>query len=360
MRVLLVAGMYPPKMCGVGDYTLRLAESLAERKGLSVGLLNNQEFGTELQNIQNVRFNGVWEFRALPEIWRALRGFAPDIVHIQHPSLGYRRSLSPILLALLVRMAGIRLVVTLHESLRWRSAGRFFGLVLSAFSVVFVRHNFLDLLPKTYARILQRKPHALIVNASAVPTSELPTESRARLRETYLNGKQRLLCYFGFIFPNKGLELLLDVIEPQTDRLILLGANPDLQYNERLAQLIAEKRLMGSVMMTGALPATEVADCLAVADAVILPLPNGVGSWNTTLHSALAQGTTLIATTLGMPQHDLKRNLFLVKPGDTRAMEHLLAQYAGRKVTPEPTRVQWNRIVGEHLQVYFESLKSDG
>ena len=100
--VLLVSGSWPPQPCGVGDYTERLAREL-ERHGIGVIRFGNDGFARPFS----------------PAIVSEI-GRAPcDIVHIQYPTAGYRRSFTPSALAFGLR--GKPVVVTLHEyaSFRW-------------------------------------------------------------------------------------------------------------------------------------------------------------------------------------------------------------------------------------------------
>jgi glycosyltransferase involved in cell wall biosynthesis len=339
-------------MCGVGDYTVHLAGAVQALEGMQVGLLAYQSIDPLPAGVQSVNFHGGWGWTAFMKMWRALRGYQADVVHLQYPSLGYPRSLSTIGLALLARLSGVRLVVTLHEPLRWLSLPWFWALVFSARSVVYVRLNYFELLPRFQAWYLRQRPHQLIQNASAVPTSRLDANDQQALRRQYAKDRARLVCYFGFIFPGKGIELLLDVVQPSNDQLVLVGASPDEHYLQQLQQWIEAKGLTDNVQITGMLPAADVADLLACSDAVILPFPSGSGSWNTTVHSALAQGTTVITTTVDEPKHDLQRNIFFVRPGDVKGMRDLLSRYAGRKVAKQSTQHQWQHIACEHVQVY--------
>jgi glycosyltransferase involved in cell wall biosynthesis len=167
--------------------------------------------------------------------------------------------------------------------------------------------------------------------------------------------KKRLVVFFGFIFPQKGIELLLDVIDPATDQLVLVGASPDLNFNKQLQEKIQDKKLLGNVTMTGVLAAEQAADVLACADAVVLPFLSGAGSWNTTVHAAMAQGTVVITTTLDTVfEHQPEKNLFFTKVQDAGAIRQLLAQHAGKKVRPISPQKEWDSIAQEHLKVYSQ------
>lgn len=95
-RVLMVSGSWPPQVCGVGDYTERLCREL-EQGGVDV-----------------VRFADDGLARPYsPNAVRRADEADCDVVHVQYPTAGYGRSLTPSALP-----AGIRskpVVVTLHE-----------------------------------------------------------------------------------------------------------------------------------------------------------------------------------------------------------------------------------------------------
>jgi glycosyltransferase involved in cell wall biosynthesis len=355
MRILLIAGMYPPAMCGVGDYTVHLAQALAVHQHASIGLLTHKSINPLDSTVSPVYFDGEWSWRSLRSVWRSLRQWKPDVVHMQYPSLGYRRSLAPILLAFMVWLSQARLVVTLHEPLKWLSLPWFVAFAFCSQAVIYVRHNYLSLLPAPQAWYLQRKLHRLILNASPLPTSTLSVEQRAVLRNTLVKEKKRLLVFFGFIFPQKGIELLLEVIDPATDQLVLVGASPDADFNTQLLEKIQTRKLLANVTMTGVLAAEQAADVLACADAVVLPFLLGAGSWNTTVHAAMAQGTVVITTTLDTtPEHQPEKNLFFAKIQDAEAMRKLLALHAGKKVHPISPQMEWELIAQEHLKVYSQ------
>jgi glycosyltransferase involved in cell wall biosynthesis len=355
MRILLIAGMYPPAMCGVGDYTVHLAQALAARRETNVGLLTHQLIQPLSPLVLPIYFDGGWSWRSLPSLLSSVIRCKPDIVHVQYPSMGYWRGRAPILLALMVWFSKAKLVVTFHEPLKWSFLPWFVAFVLSAKAVLYVRYNYLSLLPRPLAWCIRRKAHRLILNASPLPTSVLNVEQQIALREIFIKDKKRLVVFFGFISPQKGIELLLDVINPATDQLVLVGANPDIDFNKELQKKIQDKKLLNDITIMGVLPAVQAADILACADAVVLPFLSGAGPWNTTVHAAMAQGTVVITTTLdAVPKHQPKKNLFFTKVNDTMAMKKLLDQHAGKKVHPISPQEEWDLIAQKHLDIYSQ------
>ena len=106
MKVVIIAGSLPPQVCGVGDFTGALIDALS-RRNLTVTVLHRER----------------WRLRDVPGLLRKLRAERPDIVHLQYPTHGFRRSLVPHLLHL--GMFGWPRLTTLHDS----DSAEFVGIV---------------------------------------------------------------------------------------------------------------------------------------------------------------------------------------------------------------------------------------
>jgi glycosyltransferase involved in cell wall biosynthesis len=353
MRILLISGSYPPEMCGVGDYTLHLACALAKQSNC-IGILTHQTLQISDTAVTQVHFAGGWQWWRLFSILANLRSWHPDIVHLQYPSLGYPRRVAPILLTLYLRFMRVRLIITLHEPLRWLSLPWFLTFCMCANALVLVRHNYFELIPRLYSWMLKRKLHRLILNASPLPTSTLSNSQKVSLKNELLTDRKRLVVYFGFIFPQKGIEILLDIIDPDHDRLLLIGANPDAMYQSQLQLLIDSSGLSDAVVITGMLPADQVADMIACCDAVVLPFLKGAGSWNTTVHASQAQGTAVITTTTSVPQELPEQNIFYASVNDREEMRRLLNKYSGVKIKPISPNDEWTKIANDHSLMYHQ------
>ena len=83
MKVWVIAGSLPPEVCGVGDFTAALIEAL-------------RSSGIEIV----VKHRKPWRLRDIPGLLRALWSERPDVVHLQYPTHGFRRSIVPHLLHL--------------------------------------------------------------------------------------------------------------------------------------------------------------------------------------------------------------------------------------------------------------------
>jgi glycosyltransferase involved in cell wall biosynthesis len=349
----LISGMYPPAMCGVGDYTVQLSKALADCDGVKVGLLTHHEISPIDARVDQVVFTGNWGLGSTVKIWNGVKRWKPDVVHMQHPSLGlYRRSFSLLILIWLLRLHAIRLIVTLHEPIKMHSLPWLISFCMNAEALIYVRSNYLSLLGSIQHWLFSRCRSYLIANSSPIPTSRLTALQLQTLRLAQLQDKSRLLVFFGFVFPVKGIEYLFPIMNADRDRLLIIGACPDHDYRNQLIYEAKRQSLGGLISFTGVLPADQVADLMACADAVVLPFLSGAGMWNTSVHAALAQGTLVITTTTGEVRHDLERNIFFIQPKNSEAIRELLDMHAGRKVTPLSPHMEWKKIAEHHLQAY--------
>lgn len=355
MRILLVAGSYPPEPCGVGDYTQKLAEVLAGRSDLKVAVLAKR--GSMLghdPNLEVIADVERWGLTELLRIFKHVREWSPDLVHIQYPAQGFFHRRLPLFLPLIFRLQGLAVVETWHEPPpRSRKALFYFLLpLLGATGLVFVRPAYLDFFSPRIRGWINRLPNILIQNAAAVPISKLNLYEKQTLRNSYLDGCSRLLVFFGFINRNKGLHCLFDIAERGIDRIVIAGKVGDEAYVKELQEIAKTRGLDAEVTFTGYLAPEDAADLLAVADVVVLPFIDGGGSWNTSIHSARAQGTFVVTTGYDELGFDSKKNIYVVIPGDVSTMRTAINQHSGRKINGPIDELGWHQIASSHLKFY--------
>jgi glycosyltransferase involved in cell wall biosynthesis len=356
MRVMLITGSFPPMHCGVGEYTCKLAAALAERANLFVTVLTSR--GAETRNAGSFEVLPVmqsWTMKDASSAIRAIAGWAPDIVHIQYPTLGYRDGSLPSLLPSIAYFMGRRIAQTWHETYLRREA---FGLLLKAIvpsRLVIVRPNYEDLLHPMLRWALWRKHTKFIPNASLIGLASLDTEGRERVRAKYLDGQQRLIVFFGFLYPAKGVEQLFEISNPATDRIVIAGEmNVVPDYRAKIMKTIASPPWQGKVTVAGFLPPGDIAELLASADAVVFPYRVGGGEWNTSLHGAVLNRAFVLHTSLHPSGYDSQRNTYSARIDDIEEMRAALQRYASTRRGDDPALdcADWQSIAEAHETVY--------
>lgn len=367
MKVLLVTGSFPPLACGVGDYTHALAGALAECDEVRVAVLTS----TGADPHRGARYDVFpvmrrWTPDEFPALMEVVRSWKPDVVHVQSPTQGYQGSL-PILLPMLLRVRGIPVVQTWHEHVP--SHGRPIDLVLVTLrdlpqilfgrDVVVVRNDFEERLPWWYRVLAPRKRYHLIPSAPALPRVELTASERESVRARWGAAGKRMLVFFGFCYEHKGIDDLLDALDPERDRLVIAGnVVKEDPYQAALVRRLQEPPLSAQVTMTGFLPPDAAAAAMAAADAVVLPFRAGGGPWNTSLKAAALQGTFVVTTSAQRHGLDPESNVYWARPRDPADLAQAIAAYAGRRVgEPSPlARPEWPEIARQHLEVYGINL----
>lgn len=363
MRVLLVTGSFPPMRCGVGDYSYSLAEALAVDPEIHVGVLTSIS-GGEIGKTNGIEIFPIIKWWRLAEALKVIKiiwNWSPDIVHIQYPTQGYGNGLLPWVLPMISFLMRKKVVQTWHEGYSRRNAPKLFLKSIIPGRLVFVRPQYKENLHPMLFWALWKKKTKFISNASAIPRVDLGEQEKHILKKQYLKKQKRLIVFFGFVYPNKGVELLFDVADPTTDQIVIAGEIDEKgDYAHEIMRHASVESWQGKVTITGFLPSSDVAALLAVADAVILPFRVGGGEWNTSIHGAVLNGALVITTSLSQSGYDKRRNVYFAKVDGVQEMSSALNAYAGmrRRYDADIDRNEWQRIADDHRSLY-ESLLSE-
>jgi glycosyltransferase involved in cell wall biosynthesis len=306
-----------------------------------------------------------WKLHRIGQVARFLNRWKPDIVHVQYPTQGYGRGLLPSAIPLLARIRGTKTVQTWHEGFSRRDAFKLLMQVSAASRQIVVRSNFIELVhPMLRGPVIRLGKPSLIPNASAIPRADCTEEDLLSAKRSLLQGQQRLIVFFGFLYPPKGAELLFEIADPRTDRIVIAGpAAEGSPYLEELKALAGDPVWEGRVTFTGFVSPERASLILAVADAVILPFREGSGPWNTSIHSATLNGAFVITTSTEPTGYDDKTNVYYARPDDVSEMRSALALHCGRRIDlrerATADRDDWETIARKHHEIYA-NLVGDG
>ncbi len=347
--------------CGVGDYTLCLAEALS-KQGVDIAVLTDIEACPHESTTKYEVFSIIreWKFTEFVKIVKIVRQWKPDIVHIQFPTQGYRGSFFPLMLPPLLFFLGVIIVQTWHE---YYTKGTVDWILIPKFvtpgGVVVVRPNFVERMPRTYRWLMRHKKFRFIPNASTIPAVRISDAERAEIHKRFTSSDKSLLVFFGFIYPQKGVEFLFEIADPTKHHIVFIGAiNSADPYHKTILGKIEQGPWHNNITVAGFLPEGETAKILAAADAVVLPFRNGGGLWNTSLHAAVLQGTFVLTTSLENHGYIDSENIYYAWPGDVDDMRQALNLYVARKNSDASiTRfATWESIAKSHIDLYCALL----
>lgn len=382
MRIALVCGSYPPIKCGVGDFTVRLAKTLADIEN-HVEVITSASVGdVGGQGIARVRARiPHWDLANTSQVLNELRAANPDVVNMQYPTQEYGRQPVVNLIPALIRaQSHIPVVTTVHEFSTYHRLGRWrVGLsVFTSNAVIIPDRVNLNQMIRAFPRF-QPKMFHVPLGANIEPRLD-GGDPRRRRAQYGADDSSIVLVYFGFVSPSKGIEILLEAFRcledkhPEGDIHLVMIANREaaepryMEYHrsiERSLQALGGEQRMH---WTGYLTEMEVSAYLASADIAVLPFLDGASLRRTTLISALAHGLPVISTqgnAIADERLNDEHGVTLVRAGDAGALAEAiwsLSQDSGRRkflaarAREFASGFSWPRIAAQTLEVYKKVL----
>ena len=365
-RILFVSGTVPPAPCGVGDYTFRLAQSLARIDNAETAILTGVTAAIPegARDVPIFPILNSWKLSQVFRVIRFLKFWKPHVVHVQYPTQGYGRGWLPYIVPLTARFMGVRSVQTWHEGFGRRHTGRLILLLSADSRKIVVRGNFLDCVDPRLRWVLKFCKLSFIANASAIPRASCSKDELLDERRLLLQGQRRLIVFFGFLYPPKGVELLFEIADPVKDHVVIAGpAEKDSSYLAMLKAAAAKPEWQGKVTFTGFVSPERASVLLAASDAVILPFRQGGGPWNTSIHSASLNGCFVITTSKDRTGYDESSNVFYSRPDDIAEMRRALALHCQQRdnfiVDQAGPCDDWDIIARKHYLHYQELVAFD-
>ena len=360
LKILIITGSYPPEKCGVGDYCYHLTKHLHEDYPalklavMTSGFRSTENMITGVKLLDRVS----WSLKNIFNLKKKIATFAPDVIHFQYPTAGYN-GLSARYLPLLCKLVGFKIVQTWHEhykecgAIGWQN-------VLSCDALIYVREDLPKRLPSWAAMWLKSVPKSYIQNAATIPVVRLSQQKYFEVKGR-LSQEKRIVTFFGFANENKGVDKLFDIVNPETQHLVLIcDLNDNNRYHSTIINMIKSDRWQGNVTVTGFLPGQAVGEILAVSDAVVFPFSNGAGPWNTSLKASENYDVFTLTTT---NQNDLlgynsESNVYYCRCGDTVAMKRALNAYIGTKCS-KSAKYGWKQVTQQHA-ILYQSVTGKG
>lgn len=332
MKIAMITGSYPPNVCGAGDYTERLMNSL-EQRGHSIEVITG----------------GGWGLSDAPAMLKRIEAYDADIVHLQYPTVGYGRKLGPQLIALVERG-----IVTIHEASQTHILRR-----LALFPLLCSRHI-------VFTNCFEREYVGGIAPWVRQRSSIIPIGSNMARGRT--DGERRLneVIYFGLIRPAKGLEQVLDLagmMKQRTSGMTVRIVGLALKEHEKYLDGLRRKTSDLPVVWDLGLSDQEAADRLAKAAIAYAPFPDGASGRRGSLLALLANGVVTVTTRGTQTPSVLDRVVeFAASPVEAMSIVETLRGDGMRRGTLSEQGMRyaagfsWPDIADRHIRVYQSVL----
>jgi beta-1,4-mannosyltransferase len=243
-------------------------------------------------------------YRRILPVWRSVRSAQPpvQVLHM-HWHEAYIRSVSLsgqcfyglklLLDVLIVKASGCRLVWTLHNEVPhdakrpgfFRALQRTLSRLVDA--VIVHSQTALDVLRP---QLGPRAGDSVVIPHAHYRDVYGPLVSKQEARRALnLPSRERLLLYFGLIYPYKGVEDLLQAwrqlgVERGSAQLLIVGSPESTSYGERIVSQASD--LPNLILRLQFVPAEQVNLYLSAADCMVLPFRKILTSGSLTLASS--------------------------------------------------------------------------
>lgn len=334
LRILFITGSYPPDVCGVGDYAYCLLGSLRK-------LIDSLHYVDEIM----LFYKNDWSYDCLWKYFCEIKRYKPDVIYMQYPTEGYKYSLLPQLLMLV--MFYKRRVVNLHEFKRKSAKGKLAVCLFYLFGCEFVYTNKED---RSYAKKIF--PWLLGSKCSVIRIgSNIPFQKGAN--DIYD------VVYFGQIRPRKGIEDYISIIEilrsrEFTKKIAFVGAVP-MNY-KAYALLIMDKLKHLRVEVFIDMNPEAVSQVLSSSRFCVLPFEDGISERRGSALAAMGNGCIVVGKkSVKNTPNTLPTNSVLYGV-DNRDIANIVSCYSNevtmykRSVAQEHIRsLSWDTLAALHL-----------
>lgn len=336
MKIVFLVASAQGAMCGIADYTARLAAAF-----------------TEIGMPVDVEFLDGWSFAHVAAIRRKYAHQPKTVFHMQYPSLHVGRSLAPALLPLLFANT----YVTLHE---FRLFNILRKLVFLPYSMLARRIVFSNVEEQgVFHRYfpISTKRLAVIPIGTNIVSQPRPEGQGAPER----------LIYFGQISRNKGIEFFIETIaglraQGVPIQAAMVGAM--VETDAGFVEFVKTETQRHGIELILNLPNEAVSVELNRATLALLPFPDGVSNKRGSALACLDHGVSVLTTQSVLTPDWLRQVTHPVTtPADAvvlvRALlsGEILRNRAPAVLEREMRARDWTEIAREHLRIYEASAR---
>ena len=343
MKICFIVGSFPTMKCGVGDYTHRLSEELA-RKGNEVHIITSNKANpkSDLLHIHNIVEK--WDMSAFKGIMSKLKEIKPDMVNIQYPGFEYNKNLVVSILPIEIkRKLKCKVTATLHEyeCFTLKSKIRLYINFLKLDKIIVAEEEFIEKIKKDF----KKTDIIYIPISSNVPKSKITQEKKKELLEKYNLTDKKVISYFGFAVPTKGIEYLLESVSKLDDdvKLLFIGElDSNNEYQKSLLDLIEKLEIKEKVILTGFFEdEKDVADLLEISNVCVLPFVEGVKTRNGSFLASYNQTIKVVTTSNNLED---KNGIYYAKPKSTEELLKKINYALQDKTEFEREELTWEKV----------------
>jgi len=368
MRVAIISGSYPNMKCGVGDYT-RVLVDFINKIGIKVKVITSKNEEVISDGISEpIVFS--WDWRCIKKIYNYCKKNDINIIHIQYPTRGYGYKIGVNLLPLYIKIKNlfsiqkINVMTTLHEFSQSHFLRKISVIPLVLFSdeIILTNNEEKEIIMKLFPFLKKDKFKIIHIGSNILPTNFL---------ENKLYENNHTITYFGFIRPDKGLEMLLKAIiltkvyaEDDFRLNILAELNDKNEYHCKIKNLLKQLNIdKNKIKITGYLPESQISEYLQRSNLSVLPFRDGLTYRRGSFIASVVHDIPVLSTYTELTSPDLYDIFkeYLVKPNDVFGLAKNIDKFFYNdeykntlilKTKKIKNLFDWEKIAYEHKLIY--------
>jgi glycosyltransferase involved in cell wall biosynthesis len=321
-RVAIISPNLYPRVCGVGDHSLRLAQELVRRRA-TVELFSRApaESHPEAPGLAMHGVGGRSPLLVAVQLDRALRRYAPTHVILQYTSQMWDASrfgsAAVVWLARRLKRRGARITLMIHEAFLSLSTRPDLaaGAVLQRLQMLALLRSVDRVFLSTGTRARAFAPYCRLAGAPAPGVVRIGPGALPMPRFGSPDGHGPRLGFFSTAGFGKRFDVVLDAFAVVAERypnaeLVLIGhlGPPENPRVRQVQEWVASHPARSRIRQTGNLGLTDVAREVAALDIYLFPMDTGANTRSSTLPLALGTGLPVIATFGAETDADLFRD----------------------------------------------------
>jgi glycosyltransferase involved in cell wall biosynthesis len=316
LKIAIICQNYPPARFegGISHYSALLARSLVQL-GHKVHGFTSSEFSEPTTDnafqvgVEITRIDGPWSHTTVATIKELAERDKLDAVVLQYAPASYKTSFR-------IRWALTRFAcqkITTFHTLWGQGVDKLvaISLLLGSPKIIATNSEIMVMLEK-HMPFLLKKTYWIPIGSNILPSNSLNSAN---------DQLPPIVSFFGMIYPGKGMDVLLDVVEAVRIKgyqfqFKLIGGSIIYHpaFHEEFLNKIRRRRLEGVVDYLGMLPAEEVSRWLRASRFLFLPYDSGLSDRRGTFMAALAHGKPVLTAPPVVPMPFIKNGLHALWP----------------------------------------------
>jgi len=298
MKIAIICPNYPPAVFegGISHYSRLIATHLL-KNGHKVFAITSTEFTLPLSEqkrqdeIKQIHIQGPWNCNTVNYIEKLVKQKKIDNVVLQYSPASFKKSFR---IKWALSNFSVQKIVTFHTL--W---GKGFDRILGALNlvgckkIIATNSEIMSILTRRLPFLL-KKTYMIPIGSNISANNQKPITNQDGVP---------IISYFGMLYPGKGLNLILDVLEVLKERkqkfvfkFIGGGMLNHEFYETNLQKKIKERSLDDQVEYLGRIPENEVSKWLNKSRFIFLPYERGLSDRRGSFMAAIAQGKAILSS----------------------------------------------------------------